>query len=143
MTLAPQHRSALELTLPATAASVAEARRALVAWLRDVAHADGEVVDDLAVVVSELTANATRTAEVHGDTVTVEATVRDGALVLSVDNPADMWVPPTHRWDMDDPLRGGGRGLQIVRAFVDELRVEQDLTNERTIVTAVKSLTAP
>lgn len=143
MTLAPQHRATLDLTLPATAASVATARRALVDWLRDVAVAGDEVVDDLAVVVSELAANATRTAEVHGGSVTVQAAVRDGAVVLRVGNPADMWVPPTHRWDMDDPLRGGGRGLQIVRAFVDELRVEQDLTNERTVVTAVKVLAAP
>lgn len=137
MTLAPQHQTTLDVTFPASLASVAEARRHLAEWLHGAGVADPDLHDDLALVLSELAANAARAAQVHDSTFSVQAAVQDGAVVLRVGNPADVWVPPTHRWDMDDPLRGGGRGLQIVSALVDELRVEQDLTRERTVVTAV------
>ena len=28
------------------------------------------------------------------------------------------------RWDLDDPLRGGGRGLLIVRAYTDTMEID-------------------
>jgi len=89
---------------------------------------------DLAVVASELLANAYR-ACVGADTeVTLQCAHHQGAIVLAVTNPVSEWVAPADRWDFEDPLRTGGRSLLIVSALVDDLRVEHDLNRRCTVV---------
>jgi len=46
--------------------------------------------------------------------------------VLEVCNPQATWVDADRRWDLDDPLRAGGRGLLIVRSLVDDLDIDVD-----------------
>lgn len=52
------------------------------------------------------------------------------------------WVSPADRWDLDDPLRTGGRGLLIVSALVDHVEAEHDVTNSCTVVRVRRNLTS-
>lgn len=115
MTLAPQHQTTLEVTFPASLASVAEARRHLAEWLHGAGVADPDLHDDLALVLSELAANAARAAQVHESTFSVQAAVQDGAVVLRVGNPADVWVPPTPAGTWTTPCGAAAGGCRSCR----------------------------
>lgn len=125
----------LDTRLAADTAVIAEARAMLHGWLADAGVDDREVVGDLAVVLSELLANAVN-ASPPDRSVTVRTQLSDGAVVLSVENEVREWVPPTERWDLGDPLRPGGRGLLIVSALADDVTVQHDIEEDRTVVTA-------
>lgn len=95
-------------------------------WLRSLA-VDAELVSDLLVVVSELCANAVRESAPGADEPTLAAWTEDGDLLVEVANEVDV-APHEIRpdWDLDDPLRTGGRGLLVVSALVDDVDVEVD-----------------
>lgn len=124
----PQRTHAFSSSYPATDGSIAYARREVTQWLRShtADDGDGEVVDEMAVVVSELVTNAVRATGGPDATVKVAARIHGGAILLEVCNPSAMWVDVDRRWDLDDPLRLGGRGLLIVRSLVDDVTVEVD-----------------
>jgi len=125
-------------TMAAHAAEIAVARDALGQWLR--AHGvDRDVAADLLVVASELLANGV-TATGNGGTVTLGGAVDREGVTIEVANEVTRWVPPADRWDLDNPLRAGGRGLLIVSALVDSLEVEHDVRNGRTVVRARRLL---
>lgn len=121
-----------ELTVDAAMAAAASARAELVAWL-EARGADAVVVEEMAVVVSELVSNAVR-ATAPGTRPTVAAWVQDGEVFLEVSNPISADAAERIDWNLDDPLRGGGRGLLLVRAFVDGLEVEPDMSIEGVVV---------
>lgn len=104
------------------------ARRAFEAWLRG-SHVVDDDVHDLAVVLSELAANAANGAT-PGTQARIEAHIevrtdhRD--LHLDVANHVDPATAEVRRWDLDDELRGGGRGLLIVRAYTDSMDIDTD-----------------
>ena len=110
-------------TLDHRAWSVSDARAAFSEWLTGIDVA-GEFCDEMAVVFSELAANASAATPPAGGAPTVRAWVEDGDVVLEVVNP----VGGTHwqgdRGDVSDPLRPRGRGLMIARAYTDVLDVE-------------------
>ncbi len=94
-------------------------------WLTSLG-VEGEKVDDLLVVISELAANAVRESAAEGTPPTVRAEYDHRALELAVENDVDdtSHGVSTDGWDLDDPLRTGGRGLLVVSALVDEIDVE-------------------
>lgn len=129
----PQRIEDFSSTCPAEPAAIADVRQGFTAWLRRWVP-DDDTVGDMAVVLSELLANAVNATEGSGRTVHVIACADGDDVVLAVRNPRVRWV--SDRWDLDDPLRVGGRGLLIVRSLVDELEVDHD---ERAGTTTVRS----
>lgn len=100
-----------------------------------------EPLDDLMVVASELLANAI--AASPGDaTVVLRATNEAGVVTLEAVNRVTEWISPAERWDLDDPLRTGGRGLLIVAALVDHIEAEHDVTDFCTVVRARRNLSS-
>ena len=109
-------------------AIVARARESFQRWLAT-AFDDDDLVEEMTVVFAELTSNAASAAADPSDAITARAWCESDDLVLTVTNTVTTAEQVT-RWDMGDPLRGGGRGLMIVRAFTDALDVVAD---ERTV----------
>jgi anti-sigma regulatory factor (Ser/Thr protein kinase) len=108
--------------LPADASAIPAARHAFEAWLRE-NGASADDVHDMAVVLSELASNAALGAA-PGTTAHIQAGVVGDSVELEVRNQVDSVDTDALRWDLDDPLRGGGRGLLIVRAYTDTLEVD-------------------
>lgn len=77
----------------------------------------------MAVVLSELASNAAAGAAA-GSQAEIHASIEDGMVCLEVRNRVAGGVPDVARWDLDDPLRGGGRGLLIVRAYTDSMEID-------------------
>jgi len=100
------------------------------AWARGV---EGEALADLAVVLSELVANAI-TASPPGRAPEVVATMDGDAVALEVRNASRPGEALGTRWDLEDPLRAGGRGLVIVSAFCDEMEVALDPDGDHLVV---------
>ena len=108
-------------------AELADLRAEFGEWLRGLEVGD-DLVDDLLIVVSELGANAVRESAPEAEFSTVDAWCDDETLWLEVSNVVDT---ATHEeikaeWDLDDPLRTGGRGLLVVSALVDDVDVTVD-----------------
>ena len=103
--------------------SVSAARQAFVSWLAEVSS-DDELLQDMSVVVSELASNAIDGGEPGRPDAEVRAELDGDVINLVVSNRLPDDVTDIRRWDLDDPLRGGGRGLMIVRAYTDTLDVE-------------------
>ena len=113
-----------DVTFPARVDVLPSQRHGFAGWLRGLG-VHGGVAEDLTVVFSELTTNAVHGSPHDAAEVDVRAACEDGELVLDVRNTTATDGYGAHRWDLDDPLREGGRGLLIVRALVDELDVRQ------------------
>lgn len=109
--------------LRASTGSISAARTAFETWLGQ-APAGAEDRADLAVVLSELASNAVNGADPADARADIRAGVDGRDLWLEVSNPVPADAGHVLRWDLDDPLRGGGRGLMIVRAYTDSMAVE-------------------
>lgn len=112
--------------VPATVA-LSSVRSEFGSWLRDVGF-ERERIDDLLVVASELLANAVRETPEGADPAVFAAALDDRSLTIEVTNEvdADLETPADLDWDLNDPLRTGGRGLMLVAAFVDDVDVDVD-----------------
>lgn len=117
--------------------SVTAARHAFDAWLRGTSASEDERAD-LAIVISELASNAIEGAS--DGTGEIRASVHDGHVELEVTNRVDGDQEDALRWDLDDPLRGGGRGLLIVRAYTDSMEVHS--TPDTVVVRCALQLVA-
>jgi anti-sigma regulatory factor (Ser/Thr protein kinase) len=104
--------------------AIPAARHAFESWLRQHGAVEDDV-HDMAVVLSELASNAAIGAP-SGTTALIQAIVDDGDLRLEVSNEVEDADADVLRWDLEDPLRGGGRGLLIVRAYTDSMEVESE-----------------
>lgn len=101
---------------------IADARLAFETWLaRTKVLADD--VSDMAVVLSELASTAAGGAA-PGTLPEIRAELAGTQLQLEVLNQVDRTSVEISRWDLDDPLRGGGRGLLIVRAYTDSVQID-------------------
>lgn len=110
-----------ESRFPARTSALADPRAAFGRWL-DLVGVTPDEHFELVVVFSELASNATATRV--GSRPVVACASFDGAVVaLSVENPDVDARWGTTNWDLEDVLRGGGRGLTIVQAFTDHLGV--------------------
>ena len=111
----------------ASLSELAAVREEFAGWLAEVTASE-EKVEDLAVVISELGANAVRGTPEGRDPATVSAWLEDDGgsrvVVLEVANHVEEVTIPDADWDLEDPLRTGGRGLLLVSAFVDDVHVE-------------------
>lgn len=109
---------------PPSVESLPGARHDFSRWLAscDVAQ---DLTGELAVAFSELTTNAINTT-LGPDPVNVRAWREGSEVVLEVVNPSPDSDEPTQRWNQQDQLRSGGRGLQIVQAFVDSVEADRD-----------------
>lgn len=103
--------------------SIGSARQAFDTWLRQVAT-DAELLEDMSVVVSELASNALDGGHPTKPDAEIRAEVDADLLHLVVSNRLPDGMVDIRHWDLDDPLRGGGRGLMIVRAYTDSLSVD-------------------
>jgi anti-sigma regulatory factor (Ser/Thr protein kinase) len=92
-------------------------------WL----HAHGvaaDVVSDLTIVFSELTSNAVASARSPTEQVEARAEMLGDDVIIEVENArSDRTFSLDMLGEIDDPLRGSGRGLMIVAAFVDNVAV--------------------
>lgn len=111
------------LRVPWKQSSGREARRALVASLRDL-DVDATVVDEAEIVISELVANAVRHAKPLPDgTIRLGWTVRAGVVEVEVTDGGGPTIPrPAPR----SLLAAQGRGLRIVRGYAHEWGVHED-----------------
>ncbi|MGZ4168091.1 MAG: SpoIIE family protein phosphatase [Solirubrobacteraceae bacterium] len=122
---------ALELTLPAKAASVPLARHRLRVWLdENVPELDALARGDLEVAWSEACTNVIRHAYGPVDATFDATAARDGDAVVLEVRDRGQWRPP----------RGehGGRGIALMRHLCEE--VEVDRRSEGTTVTMRRSL---
>ena len=103
-------------------AACASSRAAFVRWLTAAGVVDGPR-DELAVVFSELVANATKAAAGSERSPEANAWTESDSVMIEVANPVPAATPAPRRWDLDDPLRTGGRGLMLVRAYTDDISV--------------------
>lgn len=113
----------------ASLGALATVREEFAGWLAGLTTSE-EKVEDLSVVISELGANAVRGTPEGREPATVAAWVEDRGddrlLILEVANRVEELAIPDADWDLEDPLRTGGRGLLLVSAFVDDVHVEVD-----------------
>jgi anti-sigma regulatory factor (Ser/Thr protein kinase) len=109
--------------LGADPGSIGEARQAFITWLQQVSS-DDELLQDMSVVVSELASNALDGGDPGSPVAEVRADLDGDVLQVVVSNRLPAGVTDIRHWDLDDPLRGGGRGLMIVRAYTDSLAVD-------------------
>jgi anti-sigma regulatory factor (Ser/Thr protein kinase) len=112
----------MELSIPASPSRLAELRRTARVYLRGVSD---EVADDVVLALNEAATNAVLYGSsgdqpiqvgVHVNDDWVEATVLDHGPEPPAGFPADADT---------DQLRGGGRGLLLLRRLVDEVRLER------------------
>lgn len=110
-------------------------------WLEDIG-ADGEATAELAIVFSELAANAVTASP--GGTLAQLRAHRDGTgIVLEAQNGSPQTMPSDDgAWDLSDPLRPGGRGLLIVTAYVDNVQVEPPDDSNGILVRCRRDLTS-
>lgn len=111
-----------QTTIENSASSVARARRSFSEWLERLGVA-GEFCDEMAVVFSELAANASDATASASEYPAVRAWTEDGSVLLEVTNAVS---DGEASWDLDvrDAVRPSGRGLMIVRAYTDDLHFE-------------------
>ena len=113
----------------ASLAALAAVREEFAGWLAGVTTSEDRI-EDLSVVISELGANAVRGTPDGRDPATASAWLEEHGdervVVLEVANHVDDVAIPDADWDLEDPLRTGGRGLLLVSAFVDDVHVEVD-----------------
>jgi anti-sigma regulatory factor (Ser/Thr protein kinase) len=111
----------------ASLAALATVREEFAGWLAEITDAEDKV-QDLSVVISELVANAVRGTPEGREPASVSAWLDDHdverTVVLEVANHVEDVTVPDADWDLEDPLRTGGRGLLLVSAFVDDVHVE-------------------
>jgi anti-sigma regulatory factor (Ser/Thr protein kinase) len=124
MTVSPSSETVedrFQTSFPARTDALSRARRAFAAWLDR--RACDDVAEEMEIVFSELAANAVDASPDVVDEVTGRAWCEGPDLVLDLVNRTDPTIPAAPRWDLDDPLRTGGRGLVITEAFVDSVEV--------------------
>jgi anti-sigma regulatory factor (Ser/Thr protein kinase) len=117
---------ALQLTLPAKAASVPVVRHRLRMWLNEnVPELDKLARSDLEVAWSEACTNVIRHAYGPGDATFQASAARDGDAVALQVRDTGQWRPPRGQH--------GGRGIALMRELCDEVHV--DRRSEGTTVT--------
>lgn len=116
----PNQRSSLDARFALHDAAQQGSIRAELRTLLVDAGLDDELVEDVLIVVSELSANATE----HGgaDAVTIGVTVEDGDLVTSVSYISAGQEEIPDSGEMPAPVAARGRGLAIVDALTDTCR---------------------
>jgi serine phosphatase RsbU (regulator of sigma subunit)/anti-sigma regulatory factor (Ser/Thr protein kinase) len=119
----------LEMTLPARPAALSGLRSTLDLWLAD-AGADEDERFDTTISVSEAAANAIQHAYGAREATFTVRCERDGRRIAITVHDVGRWRTARQQ--------SGGRGLEIIRAMVDEVTIESD--DDGTVVTMEKGL---
>jgi len=107
----------------ATTASVGDSRDAVRRWLTDL-RCDEPLVDDMVLMASELVTNALEHASGASS---MSVSLDDGMLCLAVRHHGSAGqLPEVDTWGPAHPEAFSGRGLGIVAALADEVRVRTD-----------------
>lgn len=121
----PAEQPLVDERLPADPTAARTARRLVTAAARSL---PGPVVEDLALVVSELVGNAVAQLDRHSpaglraDPVRVRLTRAGSLLHVEVGNPGRDFTPPP---GLPDPHAERGRGLAVVRSLTTRLGVDR------------------
>lgn len=118
----PQRHEAFSGSYPPLTAAISDARLEFSGWLAECLE-DPDLHDDMVVVLSELVANAVAASLDPVGNVDVRALFDGDGLFMQVTNPPASSFSAVNRWDYDDPLRPGGRGLLIVESLVDDIAI--------------------
>jgi len=139
----------VRLTFPAKAEYLLLARLALGGVVRDM-PVSPELLADLRLAVTEACGNAIRHAYDDGDgSVTVVFVVKDDRLEMIVeDTGSGLELPRIEQLLEAEPFAvdeqaGGGMGIAIIRAIVDELDVRSGADGRGTVVHMTKYLPEP
>jgi len=115
----------LELEVGARARSVGDARHAVASFL-EASAVPSVIVDDLALVTSELVTNALIHPIPSDHPIRLDVSV-GGAVKLEVAHWGPLYaLPPVAAWQPAPPTEPSGRGLGIVRRLCDDVAVRQD-----------------
>lgn len=131
-----------ELVLPNEPSRISEVRHFVAAFLADL-RAPVELSSEVQLAVGEAVANACR----YGRPPSGRSELRvrcalDGRnieIVVADDGPG--YVPPPGSYELPDTFASGGRGLFLMKAMMDDVKVEA--SDDGTVVTLVKRLGAP
>ena len=111
------------IVLAAVSGNISVARRFVRSWVSSL-RASADVVDDLALLASELVTNAIH----HGDNGEVELTIdHDGSMVymrVTSRGNVERLAPPS-AWKVAGVDAVAGRGLGIVKALADSVEVRR------------------
>ena len=127
--------------MPSTPAAIFGARDRFQEWLR-AQDVEGEVLQDLVVVVSELGANAVAAAAGSDSRIEMRAWREDVVLVLEVENAPRSRTGGVVFHNETDPLRGHGQGLMIVTAYTDSIEVIPPRDETGLVVRCRKAIAA-
>jgi serine phosphatase RsbU (regulator of sigma subunit)/anti-sigma regulatory factor (Ser/Thr protein kinase) len=119
----------LEMTLPARPNILGGLRNTLGRWLQAAGASENEIFD-ISLSVSEAATNAVEHAYGAREASFIVRCERNGKDVTVI-------VRDIGRWRTARPL-GGGRGLEIMRALLDDVKIESDL--QGTVVRMTKRL---
>lgn len=128
----------LHLRLRATVESVPTARHTLTDWLREM-RVPSDVVDDLALAITELVTNAVEASPSTAAEVLIQAVFANPDIYLEVVDHGDGFHLGSGSFDEPGPQSIRGRGLPIVQALVDLVAVER--RDGQTKVVATRRLT--
>lgn len=131
----------LDIEIEVGITAVAATRARFHSWL-EAQDGDAEVLEDMSVVVSELTSNAVRASPKH-DKPTLRAWVEGDDVVVRVENRLTMHTPVQFGGALDDPLRDSGRGLLLVRALTDETDVAHNVRAGSVVVVCRRTRRSP
>lgn len=125
-----------------SAADVAAVRSEFRRWLSSLTD-DEERVAEVTIVLSELGSNAVEATPENRPPARVEAWLASTGCTIEVRNHLGDSTTPDPGWDLDDPLRSGGRGLMLVSAFTDDVEIEAEHDEVTVRCTAALGDTRP
>ena len=136
MTLTP-----LDIEIEVSITAVADTHARFHSWLK-AQDGDAEVLEDMSVVVSELTSNAVRASPKH-EKPTLRAWMDGDDVVVRVENRLTTDTPVQFGGAFDDPLRDSGRGLLLVRALTDETDFAHNVVARSVVVVCRRTRRSP
>lgn len=127
--------NAYRASYPGDHRALAHIRADVARWFSEQGFS-AETAERAVLLVSELCSNAVEAGPDHP--IDLHLTAADGTgtgAVVSVSNTTLGNVPPPHeRWIPSDPLAPRGRGLAIVDALADQVRVDTSVPGRITVV---------
>lgn len=124
----------LLLTYPGDNEVLAEIRADVARWFTQRGFS-ADTVERAVLLVSELCSNAVEAGPDHPIDVrlTLVTGPRPAALIAVSNTTLGTIPPPSDRWGPADPLAPRGRGLAIVDALSDDVRVDTSVPNRITV----------
>ena len=129
------------LTYPGTNGVLAAVRADVARWFADRGFS-ADTVERAVLVVSELCSNAVEAGPGHPIDVRLTPTAgppRPRAVIAVTNTTLGDIPPPREQWAPADPLAPRGRGLAIVDALADQVRVDSSVAGRITVVAHISA----